>query len=201
MALNPMQKDFFNERAEVWDEIAVHDPDMVEHVADLLHLTGDESILDVGTGTGVMIDPYMKRIPDGKVTAIDYSENMITVARRKHPRDKYRNVEFVVSDLYDYSPGIVFDVVVCYSCFPHFNEKQRSIDHLASMLRTGGTFMISHGKSRDKINQVHREGGVVISKDYLPDMPSMEGMFESAGLKVTYTQDDDRCFIIVGVKQ
>ena len=192
------RKGFFDENAGKWDEITVHDLDIVNMLADSIGMEGHETVLDIGTGTGIMI-PFYRERTDGAVTALDYSEKMIEVARRKYPESEY-GVEYVVSDLYEYDPGKRFDVVVCYCCFPHFPRKQEAVDHLVSLLLPGGKLMIAHGSSRHHINMVHHEAGESVKHDMLPDMETMEGMMRSSGLDVVLEMDDERTFTIMGVK-
>lgn len=200
MEVNPKQREFFNERAEMWDEISLHDMGIVKYIASLLELKGGERILDVGTGTGVMIPFYESYLTDGSIIALDYSEKMIEVAKRKYPIETNPAVTYRVGDLYDIADRDCYDTVVCYSCFPHFPDKERAIETLSRVLRRGGTLMVSHGCSRDKINQVHRDGGEIIEHDYLPTMQKMEKMFSDMGIRVVQTRDDENCFIIMGVK-
>lgn len=200
MDINPRQKEFFNERAEVWDKISVHDLEKVDLIASLLNLKGDEDILDVGTGTGVMIPFYLKYIDSGSITALDYSENMIAVARRKYPERSSPHLSYRVADLYTIKEKETYDTIVCYSCFPHFPEKSSAIKIFSEALRNNGTLMISHSCSRDKINQVHQDGGEVICHDYLPDMDQLREMFRESGLTVTDTRDDKEFHYIIGKK-
>jgi demethylmenaquinone methyltransferase/2-methoxy-6-polyprenyl-1,4-benzoquinol methylase len=60
---NGKQKEFFDSHADVWDEINHHDAAKIGYIADLLQLAGNESVLDVGTGTGVMLPYYLERLP------------------------------------------------------------------------------------------------------------------------------------------
>lgn len=196
----PKRKDFFDQNAEQWDRISVHDLDKVDFIASLLKIKGGEHIMDIGTGTGVMIPFYERALRSGDVLAIDYSEKMVEVARKKYPCETNPNIEFKVRDLYDMDYQDEFDIVVCYSCFPHFPDKPRAISILSKALRSNGTLMISHSCSRDRINQVHREGGDAISSDYLPSIGDLEMMFADAGIKTSYTEDDDDYFIIIGQK-
>lgn len=193
------RKEFFDQRAEIWDEISVHDLDIVAMLSDALELGGSETVLDIGTGTGVMI-PFYRERTTGRITALDMSDRMIDVARSKFPPEEF-DVEYVVSDLYDYDPGRTFGVIVCYSCFPHFADKPGAIRHLTSMLPTGGKLMISHGCSRMHINHVHKHAGGSVEHDRLPDMDAMESMMAEAGLDVIWKADDDRTFSLIAVKR
>jgi ubiquinone/menaquinone biosynthesis C-methylase UbiE len=198
--LNPKQKGFFNEKASVWDQITVHDLGKVRYITDMLDMHGGERVLDIGTGTGVMIPFYEERLNEGSVVAVDYSEKMIEAARNKFPLAEHPKVTFVVSDLYDLRYEGAFDLVVCYSCFPHFVDHPLAIKILAKALRKGGRLAVAHSDSAKKINGVHINGGVEISNDFLPSMGEMKRMMSENGLDVTFERDDDSYYICMAVK-
>lgn len=190
------QTEFFDRYAERWDEVNHGDPGKISYIADLLALKGGESILDVGTGTGVMVPYYEERMA-GEVTAIDLSPKMVEVARRKFPEADHPRVRFEVHDMYAFDEGS-YDRVVCYSCFPHFPDKQRAIDRLASLLKPDGKLMVAHSDSRDDIARIHSDAGDAVGHDVLPSEAEMREMFSKAGLDVYFARDDGDYFIVVG---
>jgi len=198
--INPKQKSFFNERAGVWDEICVHDQKKVEYIVRRIGICGDEWILDVGTGTGVMIPHYAKHLTGGNVVAVDYSEKMIEVARSKYLEKDFPMISFIVSDLYDLKYEKAFDLVVCYSCFPHFVDQPLAIEILCKALKEGGRLVIAHSDSARKINGVHISGGVEISNDFLPSIGALKSMMTENGLTVTFERDDDDYYICIATK-
>ncbi len=153
--INPKQKDFFNQKAEVWDQITIHNPKKVEYIAELLKIQSDEKILDVGTGTGIMIPFYEKYLIDGKVVAVDYSEKMIELARSKYPEKNHQAISYLVSDVYELNYNSEFHLVVCYSCFPHFVDQPLALNILTKAFRRGGRLVVAHSDSAKKINGVH----------------------------------------------
>ncbi len=196
MNSNPKQRDFFNENADQWDDITKHDTSKVRRIVSLLGLSGDEKILDVGTGTGVMIPYYEEKLTSGSILAIDYSENMIKKAKEKYSEELHK-LRYEVVDIYDMDLDESFDDVVCYSCFPHFPYQKRAISILSSYLKEGGKFMIAHSSSKAHINNVHKHGGEVISNDFLPSMNDLRCMVSDAGLESIFEQDDDEYYIMV----
>ena len=198
--INPKQKGFFNEKAGIWDEITIHNMEKVEYITKKLDIHGDERILDVGTGTGIMIPFYEKYLSNGSVVAVDYSEKMIEMARSKHPEREHPKVSYLVSDLYDLDFNSDFDLVVCYSCFPHFVDQPLAIDICSRALKEGGRLAVAHSDSAKKINSVHMEGGVEISNDFLPSMERLKKMMTDRGLTVKFERDDDTYFICIASK-
>jgi demethylmenaquinone methyltransferase/2-methoxy-6-polyprenyl-1,4-benzoquinol methylase len=198
--LNPKQKDFFNEKADVWDKITIHDQQKVQYITELLNIHGSDRILDVGTGTGVMIPFYEKNITSGSVVAVDYSEKMIDVARSKYPEKAHPKISYKVSDVYQLKFIDEFNLVVCYSCFPHFVDQPLAIRILTNALKKGGTLAVAHSNSAEKINGVHMTGGVEIKNDFLPSMTRLKQMMTENGLEVTFERDDEDYFICIAKK-
>jgi cyclopropane fatty-acyl-phospholipid synthase-like methyltransferase len=193
------KEDFYGEHAECWDMHDTRDPRKISHVVDLLELKGGEDILDVGTGTGVLIPFYERHCP-AHVKAIDISEKMISIAREKYPKDIHNNVDFVVQDLYDLDERPVYDRVVCYSCFPHFRDQSTAIVILASILKDGGILAILHSESREYIRSMHESRGEAVPHDALPDLDVIEKMFIDAGLYVVLKRDDEEYYVVIGRK-
>lgn len=198
--LNPKQKEFFNERAEKWDKITVHKLDKVQYITNLLEIKNNYKILDVGTGTGVMIPFYEKSLINGQVIAVDYSDKMIQTAKSKYPLEKHPLISFLVSDVYDLNFDSEFDLVVCYSCFPHFVDQPLAVKTLSKTLKTGGRLVVAHSDSAKKINGVHMEGGVEIANDFLPSMKILKQMMSDNGLSIIFERDDESYFICIARK-
>lgn len=196
---NPKQIEFFDTRAEDWDKITVHDMGKVEYIANLLNIEENSVILDVGTGTGVMIPQYLSKIKTGRVVAVDYSENMIGVAKKKNPESDI--LSYRVMDIYDMKDRNKYDIIVCYSCFPHFPYPLEAIHILSHALKDNGAIMIAHSSSRETINHVHETGGQEICTDYLPELDILEEFFHVNGMEVEFTRDDDEYYIAIGRKK
>jgi ubiquinone/menaquinone biosynthesis C-methylase UbiE len=197
---NPKQKDFFNQKAVVWDEITVHNLEKVKYISELMEIRNDAKILDVGTGTGIMIPFYERHLVDGCVVAVDYSDKMIDVARLKYPEKEHPLISYRVSDVYELTFSEDFDLVVCYSCFPHFVNQPLAIKVLSKALRKGGRLVVAHSDSARTINGVHMNGGVEIGNDFLPSMQRLKQMMKDSGLTVTLERDDEDYFICIGRK-
>lgn len=198
--VNPKQKDFFNQKAKVWDSITIHKLEKVQYITELLKIQSDDRILDVGTGTGIMIPFYEKYLVNGRVVAVDYSEKMIAIARSKYPEEVHPLISYRVSDVYELTYDNEFDLVVCYSCFPHFVDQPLALKILSKALRKGGRLVVAHSDSARKINGVHINGGVEIENDFLPTMEILKHMMEERGLTVTFERDDEDYFICITKK-
>ena len=143
-------REFFNDLAYKWDSMCHHDDDKIRKIIDLSNVKEDAKILDIGTGTGILISYLLEKSPK-EIVAVDISENMIEVAKSKY---KDQNVKFVVTDIMDFD-GENFDYIFIYSAYPHFGDKEKLFNHLSKLLNKSGKVIIAHSQSRDEINHVH----------------------------------------------
>lgn len=190
--------EYFDGLAEKWDAHNPHDPAKLEYIAGLLGLKPGQTVLDAGSGTGVMI-PYLARAvgTSGSVVAVDYSAGMIAEAKRKHPGNEYPSVRFEVRDVNDMPMQGEYDAIMCYSVFPHFADQQATIIHLAAGLRSRGKLMVAHSESREAINRMHMESSEHVHDDFLPPMSEIRQMMQTARLKVIKEIDDSAIFLIM----
>ncbi len=192
------QMEFFNRVAPSWDQRCHHDMGKVESILDLAGIEEGCRILDVGTGTGVLVPSLARRVAEtGRVRAVDVAEKMIEVAADNH---QYGNVEFECRDALAQEDA-VYDHVICYSMFPHFQDKREAIEKLAGKVKSGGCLMICHSQSRQAINRLHRRVDKAVKNDDLPSMEILKGYFSDSGLSVREEIDDAEMFVIIGERR
>lgn len=84
------QVEFFNQIAKEWDSIIEVNEEKINTLLSKLNITDNSKVLDIGTGTGVLI-PFLKSLnPNGYIKGVDISSEMLNVAR-----EKFRNIEKV----------------------------------------------------------------------------------------------------------
>lgn len=192
-------KEFFNSMADKWDIICHHDQNKIIEIMDLVNIQQGDRVLDVGTGTGIMIPVISSRVGwAGKVTAVDLAEKMIAVAKSKYNDP---NTDFMIGDVFTLDlPAEYYDVIMCYSVFPHFEYKLTAANKLGNYLKPGGKIVICHSQSRDEINHLHKNASQAVSRDYLPDAATIMGYLSQCGFNTTVTVDNDRMFVLIGQK-
>ena len=89
-------------------------------------LESGQKVLDVGTGTGVLIPYLVKELgPEGSVTAIDFSENMVQQCKTKHQH--LQNVTVNLGNIEEAQfPKETFDAVICFGVFPRSPKQTNS---------------------------------------------------------------------------
>ena len=99
-------------------------------------------VLDVGCGTGRLLESVALRWGETRLTGIDLSEAMITEARRKHEGDaRFTFKEGTASALPLESASI--DAVFSTMSFHHWGDQASGICEVARVLRPSGLFILA----------------------------------------------------------
>ena len=170
---------YFNQRAGIWDETSSEtDMSKLELMSRRLKIKPGSTVLDVGCGTGVFIPFLLSRIGgEGRLVALDVAEEMLKRARAKG----FKDIEYLLADVTSIPLGDeIFDAVVCYSSFPHFQDKPRALAEINRVTKSGGRLLICHTSSRAVVNQLHRQIPAV-ANDIIPDEHEMQLMLSRAG--------------------
>lgn len=107
------------------------------------------SVLDAGCGTGYPISAYLSGC-GFKVTGFDPSVKMLEKAKAL----ELTNAEFQVSDLLGFKTNGLFDAMIAFDCLWYIPPDKQSLIYkkAASLLKSGGYFMFTHGKDRGTVS-------------------------------------------------
>ncbi|MFC1871220.1 class I SAM-dependent methyltransferase [Chloroflexota bacterium] len=194
-----MIRAYFNQQAAFWDEtIAEKDVTRLQRMAERLEIKPGSTLLDVGTGTGVFLPYLLGKIGEhGKLVAVDCAEEMLKIARAKGFPG---NIEYLHADVASVPlPEEMFDAVVCYSSFPHFQDKPIALGEIRRVLKKGGRLFVCHTTSRDIINGIHRQIPAV-RDDLIPDGDEIRAMLSAAGFDMVQIDDDSESYLASAVK-
>jgi len=115
-----------------------------ELMAGLLELAGDESVLDVAAGTGATALPLARRLPRGRVTAVDFSAGMLDCASRTAAQLGLGNLDCRVHDMTQLPfAQHCFDHATCSFGLFFVDDMGSALWHIANSVRPGGRVMIS----------------------------------------------------------
>jgi SAM-dependent methyltransferase len=106
------------------------------------HLRPDMDVFEFGCGTGgtaILHAPHVRH-----VTAIDFSQAMIAIARGKAAAAGVNNVSFEQADIGDFrAPDASFDVILGLSILHLLNDKDAALAKVRRLLKPGGVFISS----------------------------------------------------------
>ena len=201
------RREFFNEHAEEWSDMWYKDQMTGRHdkykkdferLFSLLPLKSGDHVLDAGCGAGVLVPFILPRITAaGVLYELDFAEKMIEVNRRLN---KAENIRFMVQDMETAALGNAScDIVICFSAFPHFQDKEKALKNITRILKRGGALVVAHFDSSQAINKHHGSHAAVMH-DLLPDEATMRSMMEKAGLETGVFIDEPGFYCVIARK-
>lgn len=193
------QVEFFNKIAKEWDSIIEVNEEKINLLLSKLDIKSNERILDVGTGTGVII-PFIKALnKGGYIKGVDISTGMLNIAKEKYKN--LENIEFEIKDVEEEEIHEKYDKIILYSMFPHLENKTKTVKTLINKnLNKNGKLIIAHSNSREFLNNMHKEKDKSVSKARLIPVNNQRKIFEKNGLKVLEAFENDQIYYLVLVK-
>lgn len=188
-------KEYFNSVANKWDTMCHHNSEKISAILTLANIKKNSRVLDIATGTGVLI-PHLLKTEPAEVIAIDLSELMIAQAQKNHNDDQVR---FEAANFYEFDQT-GFDFAIAYSAYPHFLDKEAFVRHLAESLNPQGRFMIAHSESKETINGRHSGDQVQKVSASLKNATIESNYFKSV-FDIDILVDTDEIYIISGKKR
>ncbi len=201
-------RSFFDARAAQWDAMVYHDPEKLDALFRLLRLQPGETVLDVGTGTGILIPRILRAVgPEGRCIALDLSSEMLKEARRRvqrhggEDRTQLLCADFLQAEANLETATLDADVIIAYSCFPHFSDPAQFFRRSREILAPrSGRLMIPHGESGEPSNGPPSSLEAAGDAPQIPrPLPPAEKLVQGAkrmGFNLLEKRDDDSCFFL-----
>jgi ubiquinone/menaquinone biosynthesis C-methylase UbiE len=174
---------YFARHAAEWDRIRkLHVAD--ESVEAAIHAALAErpfrSLLDLGTGTGRMLELFGRDIERG--LGLDLSLDMLALARARLDRAGLRHCSVRQGDIYDLAlPKDSFDVVIVHQVLHFLDDGARAIAEAARVLRPSGRLLVVDFAPHDleflRDEHAHRRLGFAAE--------TVAGWMSAAGLELT----------------
>ncbi len=135
---------YFREHAAEWDRIRklhVADDAVEDAIRASLADKPFRSLLDLGTGTGRMLELFGPEIERG--LGLDLSLDMLQLARDRLERAGLKNCSVRQGDIYDLPlANASFDVVILHQVLHFLDDGARAIHEAARVLRPGGRLLV-----------------------------------------------------------
>jgi ubiquinone/menaquinone biosynthesis C-methylase UbiE/DNA-binding transcriptional ArsR family regulator len=135
---------YFAAHAVEWDRIRklhVSDTAVEAAIAEALAGSPPRALLDLGTGTGRMLELFGPRIQRG--LGLDLSLDMLALARARLDRAGLRHCSVRQGDIYNLMlPAESFDTVLIHQVLHFLDDGARAIQEAARVLEPGGRLLV-----------------------------------------------------------
>jgi ubiquinone/menaquinone biosynthesis C-methylase UbiE len=135
---------YFRRHAAEWDRIRklhIADAAVEDAIRTALADKSIRSLLDLGTGTGRMLELFGADIERG--LGLDMSLDMLSLARTRLDRAGLRHCSVRQGDIYDLAlPKDSFDAVIIHQVLHFLDDCPRAIREAARVLRPGGRLLV-----------------------------------------------------------
>lgn len=112
-------------------------------IISLIDFNNVKNILEIGYGTGVPLSLIASEHPDINLYGIDFSEvmyNKAIITNKSFIEKEKMFLEF--GDVINYSPAVKFDAVYCINVIYFWNDLNKYLSKVSSLLNPGGKFYI-----------------------------------------------------------
>ena len=127
-------KEFDNAERDAWQK--------PEQILDALHLQPTSSVADIGAGTGYFSVRIAKRIPKGKIFAVDVEPDMVRYLGERAHREHLTNLIPVKASADAANVPEPVDVVLVVDTYHHIGNRTQYFAKLKSSLRPTGRLAI-----------------------------------------------------------
>ncbi len=179
-------QDYFHEVAKSWDSIrAMHVPQqrLEKTLFDIVGSDFDGDLLDIGTGTGRILEIFADRVRRG--VGIDMSNDMLSVARSNLEGHGYKHIHVRKGDMYHMSiEDSSFDLAILHMVLHYSDDPVEVIREAGRVLRNGGRLVVvdfaAHAEEYLRSEFQHHRLGFADSE--------IRQCFEAAGIRPTAQQ-------------
>jgi len=144
--------------AEKYSRVATPQREWSGAVLERLMLSGDETVIDAGCGSGNVTEDLLAKLPNGRVIGIDGSPSMVEQASARLGHDP--RASFICQDLVSLELDEQVDHVFSNATFHWISDHDRLFRSLADATKPGGSLVAQCG-GRGNVAEVVAALGVV----------------------------------------
>jgi len=166
-----------------------------------LPLRGDETALDLGCGSGRLTEFLLRRLPRGRVIAIDRSANMLAAAREHLESEFDGRVSYVQRSIDAIDMQQVADLAFSNAAFHWIEDHPRLFRAIFCSLKPGGWLVAQCGGGPNIARVRQRARVLMTSEPFRPFFGDWSGPWEFASPELTTERLSAAGFVDVETSQ
>ena len=185
------QRRQFNRLVNVFD--VPQPPEVMERLRQIAGAAGvrpGETVLDVGTGAGVLI-PLIESYGPARVLACDLAEQMLARVHRKYPRVRVVQADVVWCPLRDGSADVIF----MNAMFGNIADKPAACAHAARILKRGGRLVVSHPEGKAFVDYLRATTDLFVER--FPARREFAALLAPLGFEIVTWRDEPKLYLMV----
>ncbi|MFC1895548.1 class I SAM-dependent methyltransferase [Thermodesulfobacteriota bacterium] len=192
--INQLQRNSFDKLYRLFEPpLPEGVPERLEKIVAKGKIAKDDTVLDVGSGTGILI-PIIKKYKPGSIYACDLSRRML-----KQLRENYPYVKTILADVRDLKlPKGSIDAAFLNACYPNIVDKAVAFSNISRMMKANGRIVISHPLGKAFILSLKK--GTPFPLDEFPEEPEAGALLKPFGLEIETFIDEPMLYILVATK-
>ena len=193
--INRIQRDHFNRLYHLFDPpLPAGVPERLEKIVAAADIETGDTVLDVGTGTGILIS-IIRQYEPGCIYACDLSEAML-----RRLKENYSGIKTIQKDVRELTlPDKSIDVVFINACYPNIADKAGALENISRMLKPNGRMIISHPLGKAFIESLRK--GSPYPLDDFPMKSETKKLLSPYGFTVKEFVDQPELYILSAVKR
>ncbi|MEF8874873.1 MAG: methyltransferase domain-containing protein [Candidatus Thermoplasmatota archaeon] len=190
-----MAEDIFDHLAPIYDLFMDHTFHYArEGIIDKLDLEGNPALLDVGGGTGTLLKKIKKKESDINPYLLDTSREMMS----ESTTDNLVSGKACKTPFEDSS----FDYVLCTDALHHFKNKEKSLEEMMRVLKSGGQIIILEFDPKSLITKFIEFGEKMIGESSSFFEPGyLKSFFRERGFSATIVRLDSYKYVLWAAKR
>lgn len=186
-------KDVYERQARHWDEVrltSLYEKPWLDRFLSALPSGG--RLLDLGCGSGIPLAGYC--LDKGySLVGVDYSPNMIALARQHYPEADWPEADWVVQDINHLGLKEQFDGIFSWDGFFHLSidEQRTIIPKLSALVKPRGAIMLTVGTGEGEVTG--NVGGETVYHASLAPKEYEELFCQHGFEAVSYVAEDPDC--------
>jgi SAM-dependent methyltransferase len=199
---NRLQVEYFEKRADVFQQTIPEDiQQRSEYIVKSACIEQESRILDVGTGTGVLIGHFLANgARQCNIVGCDLSPRMLSLAATHYDR-----VFFWLGDVMDLSLSALppkfpshlagFDLIFFNACFANMHDRRAVLQHSRELLMPGGRVVVSH-PAPSFVSWLH-ESDPDIVPHLLPSKDEAEAWSKDLGFTLKHYETNEVLYLAI----